>query len=311
MKDFKDKFEILTDTVEKNLKGRSVLDVQDEAGKKMGEPGRKVGLAFSFITNMTVNSYMTRRRYDEAMRKAISTVGEKSHIEKAAAEFGYYDRSNFDNEVERLFGAKPAEYTSGEVEFVGMKKIEVKDLIGLQIESNEEFAERVTEIIVIVDHKGAFAESQKELLNDRLDCQAAYGIDLALLEIIQNNMADYSRDRLAKICGTINGIKAEALVNLQDVLEDLEIELSLVTEMLGCVTLSEEELDDLGRNISEIEDLIDDLHADIYNVAAGDMNVTDITRTAEYWQEIELSYKKDDMDYDEEVFNRKNPYGFD
>ncbi len=290
MKEFRDKFETIMETVEMNLKEGSALAVQDEAGKKIGEPGRKVGDAFSFITNMTVKSYMTRRKYDEAMRKALSTIGEKSHIEKAAAEFGYYDRSNFDNEVERLFGAKPAAYTSGKVEFKGMQRLKFEDITGMQTIIEDNIPERVTEIIVI-----DVTAMQNELINDRLDCQAAYGVDFNLLGIIQEYMEDYSRERLAEVCETIDGEKAEALVILADVLDDLQIDLnSLITDHPKLSFPSNEEIE-MERNmireyVSETEDRIGELREEIYNIATGNLDIVEVRERVDYWQDMVLSY---------------------
>ena len=209
--EFKEKFEILMEIVEQNIKDGNAADILGRAEQETGDASYIVGDAFTYIANMNMGHYMTLRKYDEAMRLALSTEDKKSRIENAAAEFGYYDRGNFDKEVKKHFGATPAAFIRGDVVFTGRPRLTLEGLLGMQsISEKSESASTKITIEINRNPENAFA-ADSAVYKDIRDCQAAYGIDIPILERIQKSLKKYSRDNLIKACEAIqfSGIQEE------------------------------------------------------------------------------------------------------
>ena len=100
---FQDKFDLIIETIEENLDKEysDIRSVTKELELKLGTPSRVISDTFSFVTDVTLGSYIMKRKLAAAFQFKNRN---QCRWEDAAEKFGYSEVSAFRRAFKNAYG---------------------------------------------------------------------------------------------------------------------------------------------------------------------------------------------------------------
>ena len=193
---FQDKFNLIIETIEENLDKEysDYKSVTKELGRKLGTPSRIISDTFRFVTDVTLGSYIMKRKLAAAYQFKNRN---QCSWEDAAEKYGYSEVSAFRRAFKNAYGVTPSELGDAEhnvrlvepmsidavlknqneeeKEMMGMRRCEYSDTIRLA-----EDAYNSEQQILFKAHD----KKEHELINDIIECQSLFGLDLSMVMLV-------------------------------------------------------------------------------------------------------------------------------
>ena len=180
---FQDKFDLIIETIEENLDKEysDIRSVTKELELKLGTPSRVISDTFSFVTNVTLGSYIMKRKLAAACQFKNRN---QCSWDDAAEKYGYSEVSAFRRAFKNAYGVTASDLCDAKC---NVRLVEPMSIDAVLKGQNEEEKEKMEERL----YCDLDTLSQKEMnILDYRECQSLFGMELSMIMLIESMLDD-------------------------------------------------------------------------------------------------------------------------
>lgn len=212
---FKEKFQIIIDTVEANLqmeyKGQTYDTIVKQISQQTGINEKVIPSSFNFITDMTIGDYVKQRKMEAVLNYMKEHDDDDSELGEVAFGFGYSERSSFERAFKNSYGVTATSVLKGENIVRLTKPLTIRDVLeedNMGI-NHQDFSDKTAP-------KQSYGESlyfkltkkyDRDIIEMFLDCESIFGLTLEQILIIYSLLEDKSRESLFTACMNADNIE--------------------------------------------------------------------------------------------------------
>ena len=180
---FQDKFDLIIETIEENLDKEysDIRSVTKELELKLGTPSRVISDTFRFVTDVTLGSYIMKRKLAAACQFKNRN---QCSWDDVAEKYGYSEVSAFRRAFKNAYGVTLSQFYDAKCD---VRLVEPMSIVAVLKGQNEEEKEKMEERL----YCDLDTLSQKEMnILDYIECQSLFGMELSMIMLIESMLDD-------------------------------------------------------------------------------------------------------------------------